>query len=201
MAVLSLPKDQNARTGILALLGAAAMLALGFASVPLYRIFCQVTGFGGTTMKATEAEAAQVKITDKIISVRFDANVDRELPWKFQMEQTTQDLRIGARKMAYYSAENLSTQAITGIASYNVEPELAGKYFHKIQCFCFNNQTLQSGQSVNMPVIYYVDPAILEDPETKDIEQITLSYTFHKAAEQPVQKLAANTLDPAQAAR
>lgn len=201
MAVLSLPRDPNARTGVLALLGAAAMLALGFASAPLYRIFCQVTGFGGTTMKATEAEAAQVKVTNKIISVRFDANVDRQLPWKFQMEQTTQDLRIGARKMAYYSAENLSNEAITGIASYNVEPELAGKYFHKIQCFCFNEQTLQPGQSVNMPVIYYVDPRILEDPETRDIEQITLSYTFHKSAQQPAQKLAANTLDPARAAR
>lgn len=185
MAALSLPRDPNARTGILALLGACAMLGLGFASAPLYRIFCQVTGFGGTTMKATEAEAASIKVSNKIISVRFDANVDRQLPWQFKMEQTTQDLRIGARKMAYYSAKNLSEQPITGIASYNVEPELAGKYFHKIQCFCFNEQTLQPGQSVNMPVIYYVDPKILDDPETKDIEQITLSYTFHKAAQQP----------------
>jgi len=201
MTVLALPKDPNARTGVLALLGAAAMLALGFASVPLYRIFCQVTGFGGTTMKATEAEAAAIRVTDKLISVRFDANVDRQLPWKFQMEQTTQDLRIGARKMAYYSAENLSGQPITGIASYNVEPELAGKYFHKIQCFCFNEQTLQPGQSINMPVIYYVDPKILDDPETKDIQQITLSYTFHKSAQQPVQKLAANTLDQSRPAR
>ena len=196
MAVLTLPKDPNARTGVLALLGAAAMLALGFASVPLYRIFCQVTGFGGTTMRATEAEASAVQITNKLISVRFDANVDRQLPWLFQMEQTTQELRIGARKMAFYSAKNLSNQPITGIASFNVEPELAGKYFNKIQCFCFNEQTLQPGQSVNMPVIYYVDPKILQDPETKDIEQITLSYTFHKAAEQP-----AKALDQSPAAR
>lgn len=201
MAILTLPKDQNARTGVLALLGAAAMLALGFASAPLYRIFCQVTGFGGTTMRATEAEAAAVQITNKMISVRFDANVDRQLPWRFAMQQTTQDLRIGSRKMAFYSAENLSEQPITGIASFNVEPELAGKYFHKIQCFCFNEQTLQPGQSVNMPVIYYVDPKILQDPETKDIQQITLSYTFHKAVNQPTGTLAANTLDPAQPAR
>ncbi|GAA4774589.1 cytochrome c oxidase assembly protein [Novosphingobium ginsenosidimutans] len=196
MAVLSLPKDPNARTGVLALLGAAAMLGLGFASVPLYRIFCQVTGFGGTTMRSTEAEASAVKITNKLISVRFDANVDRLLPWHFIMDQTTQELRIGSRKMAYYSAKNLSDQPITGIASFNVEPELAGKYFHKVQCFCFNEQTLQPGQSVNMPVIYYVDPKILDDPETKDIEQITLSYTFHKAADQP-----AKTLDQQLAAR
>ena len=189
MAVMTLPKDPNARTGVLALLGAAAMLALGFASVPLYRIFCQVTGFGGTTMRATEAEASAVQITNKLISVRFDANVDRQLPWLFQMEQTTQELRIGARKMAFYSAKNLSNQPITGIASFNVEPEQVGKYFHKIQCFCFNEQTLQPGQSVNMPVIYYVDPKILQDPEVKDIEQITLSYTFHRAADQPVKAL------------
>ena len=200
MAALSLPRDPNARTGILALLGACAMLGLGFASAPLYRIFCQVTGFGGTTMKATEAEAASIKVSNKIISVRFDANVDRQLPWQFKMEQTTQDLRIGARKMAYYSAKNLSNEPITGIASFNVEPELAGKYFHKIQCFCFNEQTLQPGQSINMPVIYYVDPKILDDPETKDIEQITLSYTFHKAAQQPALQ-AAKALDPAQPAR
>lgn len=196
MAALTLPKDPNARIGILALLGAAAMLALGFASVPLYRIFCQVTGFGGTTMRSTEAEASAVKVTNKLISVRFDANVDRQLPWHFTMEQTTQELRIGSRKMAYYSAKNLSDQPITGIASFNVEPELAGKYFNKIQCFCFNEQTLQPGQSVNMPVIYYVDPKILQDPETKDIEQITLSYTFHKAANQP-----AKALDQSLAAR
>ncbi|NBW75373.1 MAG: cytochrome c oxidase assembly protein [Sphingomonadaceae bacterium] len=189
MAVLTLPKDPNARTGILALLGAAAMLALGFASVPLYRIFCQVTGFGGTTMRVTEAQASAVQVTNKLISVRFDANVDRLLPWQFATQQTTQELRIGSRKMAFYSAKNLSDQPITGIASFNVEPELAGKYFNKIQCFCFNEQTLQPGQSVNMPVIYYVDPKILQDPETKDIEQITLSYTFHKAADQPVKAL------------
>lgn len=189
MAVLTLPKDPNARTGILALLGAAAMLALGFASVPLYRIFCQVTGFGGTTMRVTEAQASAVQVTNKLISVRFDANVDRLLPWQFATQQTTQELRIGSRKMAFYSAKNLSDQPITGIASFNVEPELAGKYFNKIQCFCFNEQTLQPDQSVNMPVIYYVDPKILQDPETKDIEQITLSYTFHKAADQPVKAL------------
>lgn len=196
MAGLSLPKDQNARTALLALLGACAMLALGFASVPLYRIFCQVTGFGGTTMRVSEAQAATVKTSAKTISVRFDANVDRQMPWKFAAEQTTQELRIGARKMAFYHAENLADHAVTGIASFNVEPEQVGKYFNKIQCFCFNEQTLQPGQRVNMPVIYYVDPKILEDPETKDIEQITLSYTFHLAADQP-----SKALDQSQGAR
>ena len=188
---------RNTRTGLYALGFALLMLGMGYAAVPLYDLFCRVTGFGGTTMRISEAQAAEIKLTDQTISVRFDGNVDRVLPWKFAPEQTTQEVRIGQRKMAYYRSENLSTQPITGIASFNVEPELAGKYFTKVQCFCFNEQTLQPGQVVDMPVIYYVDPAILTDPETKDIEQITLSYTFHRAAVQP----AAKPLDPAKPAR
>lgn len=187
---------RNRRVGLISFAIALAMLGLGFAAVPLYRIFCQVTGFGGTTMRANEAKAAAVKVAAGHISVRFDANVDRGMPWRFHPEQVTQDMRIGQRKMAFYSAENTSAQAITGVASFNVEPELAGKYFNKIQCFCFNQQTLQPGQKIDMPVIYYVDPAIAQDPETKDIRQITLSYTFHKAATG-----AAKALDRADPAR
>jgi cytochrome c oxidase assembly protein subunit 11 len=186
----------NTRVGLIALSGALAMLGLGYASVPLYRLFCQVTGFGGTTMRVSEAQAAEVKSTEARISVRFDGSLDRIMPWKFAPSQVTQDLLIGQRKLAFYTAENLSDQAVTGVASFNVEPELAGKYFNKIQCFCFNQQTLAPGQKVDMPVIYYIDPAILSDPETKDIEQITLSYTFHLAADQP-----SKALDPAKAAR
>jgi cytochrome c oxidase assembly protein subunit 11 len=170
---------RNRKVGLMALTFALAMLALGYASVPLYRMFCQVTGFGGTTQRASEAAAKGVAVTDRMISVRFDGNVERGMPWRFGPEQITQELKIGERKMAYFSAENRSDHAITGIASFNVEPENAGRYFTKIQCFCFNQQTLQPGQKVDMPVIYYVDPAILQDPEAKDIEQITLSYTFH----------------------
>lgn len=177
------PSNRNARTGLIALGGALAMLGLGFASVPLYRIFCQVTGFGGTTMKVSEAQAASVKVAEGHISVRFDANVDRGMPWKFAPQQVTQDMRIGTRKMAFYKAENLSDKPVTGVASFNVEPEYVGKYFNKIQCFCFERQTLQPGQSIDMPVIYYIDPKILDDPEAKNVEQITLSYTFHVAAE------------------
>lgn len=179
----ALPSNRNARTGLFALGGALAMLGLGFASVPLYRIFCQVTGFGGTTMKVSEAQAASVKVAEGHISVRFDANVDRGMPWKFAPQQVTQDMRIGTRKMAFYKAENLSDKPVTGVASFNVEPEYVGKYFNKIQCFCFERQTLQPGQSIDMPVIYYIDPKILDDPEAKNVEQITLSYTFHVAAE------------------
>lgn len=179
----ALPHNRNARTALIAAAGALAMLGLGFASVPLYRIFCQVTGFGGTTMKVSEAQAATVKVAAGHISVRFDANVDRTMPWKFAPQQVTQEMRIGTRKMAFYKAENLSDKPVTGVASFNVEPEYVGKYFNKIQCFCFERQTLQPGQSIDMPVIYYVDPKILDDPEAKNVEQITLSYTFHVAAE------------------
>ena len=195
MTSATLQAAQTRRTALIAAGGALLMLALGFASVPLYRIFCQVTGYGGTTMRATQAEADQVAVAAGSISVRFDGNLDRGMPWKFGPEQTTQDLRIGQRKMALYRAENLSDRPITGLASFNVTPELAGKYFKKIQCFCFNRQTLQPGQVVDMPVIYFVDPAILTDPETKGIQQITLSYTFHISPDD-----GANALDRAKRA-
>jgi cytochrome c oxidase assembly protein subunit 11 len=171
---------KNRRVGMMVLSLAAAMLALGFASVPLYRMFCQVTGFGGTTQRVSEAEAATVRSVGKTISIRFDGNVDNTMPWKFRPEQNTDTVSIGARDMAVYIARNESSEPITGSATFNVEPEQAGKYFNKIQCFCFTEQTLRPGQEVRMPVIYYVDPAILQDEAAKDIEQITLSYTFHK---------------------
>ena len=160
------------------------MLGLGFASVPLYRIFCQVTGFDGTTQRVSALEAARVKAISRIISVRFDANVEAGMAWRFTPEQVTQQMRIGERKMAYFRAENISNKTITGVASFNVQPDLVGLYFKKIQCFCFTQQTLKPGQVVDMPVIYYVDPAILTNPETARIQQITLSYTFHVSPDQ-----------------
>ena len=173
---------RNLKVAGYAFLGACAMLGLGYASVPLYRIFCQVTGFGGTTQVASDSEAAsaQSRATGEMISVRFDGNIDRGLGWKFRPEQTTQDVRMGERHMAFFIAKNETTRPITGQASYNVEPEQAGYYFNKIQCFCFTEQTLQPGEEVRMPVIYYVDPAALDDPNMDSVEQITLSYTFHE---------------------
>ena len=194
-APAEVPVRSNRRTAMIMAGVALGMLGLGFAAVPLYRIFCQVTGFGGTTMRVSEARAATVKAGSQSISVRFDANVDRGLGWQFQPQQVTQDMRIGQRKQAFYWAENTSSEPITGVASFNVEPEQAGKYFNKIQCFCFNQQTRQPGQKVDMPVIYFVDPAIAEDPETRDIKQITLSYTFHKAADGTAKAL--DRADPA----
>ena len=203
--VVADPK-RNRKVGLIALAFALFMLGMGFAAVPLYRMFCAATGFGGTTQRASAAEAGGVQVAAQRISVRFDGNVEGGMPWRFGPEQVTEEMRIGERKIAYYTAENLSKHPITGIASFNVEPESAGLYFKKIQCFCFNQQTLQPHEKVRMPVLYYVDPAILNDPETAGTTQITLSYTFHdtaprgKPAAAPV-KAASKALDHAQTAR
>lgn len=172
----------NRRVAMIATAVALAMLGLGYAAVPLYRMFCQATGFAGTTQRSTAAQAATVKATARPITVRFDANVAPGLPWNFAPVQVTQDGRIGERKIAFFTARNNSDHAVIGRATFNVTPEQSGAYFHKIQCFCFNEQRLDPGQEVRMPVIYYVDPAILDDPNTRDIPEITLSYTFLKAA-------------------
>jgi cytochrome c oxidase assembly protein subunit 11 len=174
---------RNARVGLMAFAGALAMLGLGYASVPLYRLFCQVTGFGGTTMTATDSDAARAAslATGQKISIRFDATTAMGMPWTFRPSQATDTVTIGERDIATYVARNDSEFPITGMATFNVEPEQAGKYFNKIQCFCFTEQTLQPGQEVTMPVLYFVDPAMLDDPNMKGVEQLTLSYTFHRA--------------------
>ena len=167
--------QKNRAVGIRAALFGLAMLGLAFASVPLYRIFCQVTGFGGTTMKA---EAAPGAVAGQI-GVRFDANIDPRLPWKFEPEQATVRIHPGGRTTIYYRATNYTARNTTGQAIFNVTPEIAGKYFSKIECFCFTEQTLKPGESVRMPVIFYVDPKLREDPDTQHIDEITLSYTFY----------------------
>jgi cytochrome c oxidase assembly protein subunit 11 len=167
----------NGRTAALAALVAAAMAGLAFASVPLYRLFCQVTGFAGTTQMAVGAEAPGA--VGQRISVRFDAGTGGGLPWRFRPEQPTQRIAIGERSIAFYTARNLSGRAMTGTATFNVTPANAGQYFTKIQCFCFNEQRLEPGQEVRMPVVFYVDPKILDDPDARRISEITLSYTFY----------------------
>lgn len=169
--------DRNKRVGTMAGLLVAAMVALGFASVPLYRIFCQVTGFDGTTQKAIGGKAPGS--VGKIINVRFDANVKPGMSWKFEPEQHVQRVAVGARDMEFFNATNLSDRPITGTAAFNVTPNQAGQYFTKIQCFCFTEQTLQPGETMRMPVIFYVDPKLITDPNTSDITEITLSYTFY----------------------
>ena len=178
-------EQKNLRLGIMALVGAAAMVGVGFAAVPMYRLFCQVTGFGGTTQVATEGEAAAAERAAAIagappISIRFDASTARDMPWTFAPVQTTDTVRIGTRDLAFYTARNNADVPITGAATFNVEPEQAAPYFNKIQCFCFTEQTLQPGEEMRMPVLFYVDPAALDDPNMEGVEQITLSYTFHR---------------------
>ena len=163
---------------------AAGMVALSFAAVPLYRAFCQATGFGGTTGRAEVAALPdQHALTGRTVKIRFDGNTSSALPWRFAPEATDISAKIGERKLAFYKATNFSAAAVTGRATYNVSPDVAGKYFKKIQCFCFNEQTLKAGETVEMPVTYFVDPAILDDPIARRIDEITLSYTFYPVDE------------------
>ena len=167
--------NKNGKTLLILLLIVAAMTALVAVSPTLYRVFCQATGFDGTTQRAERAPGAvpgQVK-------VQFDANVHPGLPWRFEPEQTSVEVAPGAQTKIFYRAQNLSARAIVGQAVYNVSPDTVGKYFKKIQCFCFSEQTLQPGQKVDMPVVFFVDPKIKQDPDTKDVHEITLSYTFY----------------------
>ena len=155
---------------------AVAMLCLAYASVPLYRLFCAVTGFGGTTQEGAKAPGAIAG--EHEITVRFNADTDKNLPWKFAPGQREMRVTVGEQVLTHYVAENISNQPVTGHAVYNVVPHTAGAYFVKIHCFCFENQILKPKQRVDMPVSFYIDPAILQDPDTKDIRSITLSYTF-----------------------
>lgn len=169
---------RNRRTMMAAAMVGLGMLALGFASVPLYRIFCEQTGFGGTTRRAEAATQVEVA-TGHTMSIRFDSNIAPGMPWQFHPERPTQTVTVGAKSMAIFIAKNMSDRPVTGTAAFNVTPLQAGAYFTKIQCFCFTQQTLQPGQEVRMPVLYYVDPKILDDPDNRDTQQITLSYTFY----------------------
>ena len=179
-------ENRNKRTMLMAFAMALGMLGLGFAAVPLYDLFCRVTGFGGTTQVASEADAdlaarMAASAGGVTYSIRFDANTARNMPWEFRPVQVTDTVAIGQRDMAFYTARNTSSVPITGTATFNVEPEQAGAYFNKIQCFCFTEQVLEPGQEVRMPVLYFVDPKALDDPNMEGVEQITLSYTFHRA--------------------
>jgi cytochrome c oxidase assembly protein subunit 11 len=173
--VTALAQNRNTKTALLMALIVAAMIGLAFASVPLFRIFCEATGFAGTPQRADKAPGAVAGQ----VGVRFDANVHPGLPWRFEPEQTTVRVNPGARTQIFYRAQNLSAKTITGQAVFNVSPDQVGKYFKKIQCFCFTEQTLKAGETVDMPVVFFVDPKIKQDPDTRDVDEITLSYTFY----------------------
>ena len=181
MSELALERAKR-RTGILAALIVAAMIGLAYASVPLYRLFCQTTGFGGTTGRAEVAalpDAAALRaLGGRTIKVRFDSNTAPGMAWRFVPRDRETAIRIGEKRLAYFTATNLAGVPTTGRAVFNVSPDVAGAYFRKIECFCFTEQTLGAGETVQMPVTYFIDPAILDDPDAKKIDEITLSYTF-----------------------
>ncbi len=158
------------------------MVAGSFASVPLYRLFCQVTGFGGTPLRA---ERAPDSAAERTIIVRFNADIDPALPWQFRPVQREIRVKLGEDTLAFYNAVNRSGGAATGNAMFNVTPDKAGQYFNKIDCFCFKEQTLAPGQSADMPVNFFVDPALMKDVNMDDVRTITLSYTFFRAKDQP----------------
>jgi cytochrome c oxidase assembly protein subunit 11 len=167
--------NRNLRTGLLMGALAVSMVGVSFAAVPLYQIFCQVTGFGGTPVRAEAAPGA----VEGEIGVRFDANIDPALPWKFEPVKSSIRIHPGKKTTALYRSMNYTARPTTGRAVFNVSPALAGQYFSKIECFCFTEQTLKGGETADMPVVFFVDPKIAEDPATKHIDEITLSYTFY----------------------
>ncbi|KAK9811383.1 hypothetical protein WJX72_002970 [[Myrmecia] bisecta] len=168
------------------------MIGLTYASVPLYRMFCQATGFGGTVQQGKTVEeklrereqnhdaALEKAAAEREITVSFNADVSDGMPWKFVPTQRSVSLRPGQSTLAFYTAHNLSDKAITGVSTYNVAPQQAGVYFNKIQCFCFEEQKLRPGEKIDMPVFFYVDPEFATDPRMKDVRHLTLSYTFFK---------------------
>jgi len=155
----------------------AGMVALSFASVPLYRAVCKVTGWGGTTQRVAQNKG---EVLNRVITVQFNADVDPHMPWDFKPDQRQVKVKVGADAIISYSALNKSDKPVTGTAVYNVTPLQAGKYFNKTQCFCFGQQTLLPGQKVHMPVTFFIDPKIAADEDLADVKTITLSYTFYR---------------------
>jgi cytochrome c oxidase assembly protein subunit 11 len=170
--------DKKTRFGIVAAIVPIAMVGAAYASVPLYQLFCQVTGYGGTTRVAS---AAASTVLERTIKVRFDANVAPGVPWIFAPEKAEVDLNLGENGLAFYKVKNTSDRAVTAVATYNVTPHKVGPYFQKLECFCFQDRTLQPGETMELPVIFYVDPALATDKNVKEVNEITLSYTFFEA--------------------
>ena len=172
---------RNLRT--LAVLGVfvAGMAGLAYASVPLYEIFCRVTGYGGTTQVARETSET---VIDRVMKIRFDSNVNPALGWAFNPVLRSMELKVGENALAFFQAENQGDETIVGTATFNVTPDKAGLYFNKVDCFCFTEQVLKPGQKVDMPVTFFIDPTIAGDPNLEDVTTITLSYTFFRAEDQ-----------------
>ena len=173
--------EKNRKIALIATLAPLAMFAMAFAGVPLYKMFCEKTGYGG---KTTIAKNAAENVLDRQIKISFDANVMPNVPWTFTPSQHNISLRIGENALAFYKVTNNSEHPITAIADYNVTPHKAAVYFSKLECFCFKKQTIGAGETVELPVIFYVDPRLASDANTKEINEITLSYTFFEVPKQ-----------------
>lgn len=171
-------RKRMAWTAAIAAAAVAGMTGLAFAAVPLYQAFCRVTGYGGTTQ---EASAAPAQALDQRIEVRFDSNVAPGVPIEFSAKQTSETLRIGETGLAFYRIRNTSNEPVTVRATYNVTPHIAGQYFAKLECFCFQDRVLAAGEEAELPVVFFVDPEIVTDPDTRDIGTLTLSYTYFRS--------------------
>jgi len=179
------PQGRNALLLSLLLLSVLAMVGAAYASVPLYRAFCRATGYGGTTQRVVLAESpASPRTRERWVTVSFDSNVDPGLPWDFAPEAKSLRVKLGDVTLVDFHARNRSGQTLVGTASFNVQPDKAGSYFDKVQCFCFTRQTLKPGEAVELPVQFFVDPALADDPQADDVQNITLSYTFFPAKDQ-----------------
>jgi len=170
--------DPNARLAWRLVAVVGGMLGLAYAAVPLYEAFCKATGFNGTPLVALEGERP---IVARTVQVRFDSNIDSNLPWRFEPLQREVKVQLGEEKLVHFRATNISQRPIVGTATYNVTPERSAAWFNKVQCFCFTEQLLQPGQSVDMPVVFFVDAEMAKDRRYDDIRTITLSYTFYEA--------------------
>lgn len=184
-------RARNGRLAAWLSLVMASMLALSFASVPLYRLFCEATGYDGTPRRAAQSSARTV---DRTITVKFDANTSAALNWNFHPVQRQVVLKVGENSLAFFRAENRAAHPLTGTATFSVTPEIAASYFTKVQCFCFTEQTLAPGEAIDMPVSFFVDPAFADDPDTKHLSEITLSYTFFNTAKPVPSAIAAPRL-------
>jgi cytochrome c oxidase assembly protein subunit 11 len=187
---MSAVRDRNARLAWTMVAVIGGMLALSYAAVPLYEAFCKATGFAGTPLVAKEAERP---VINRTVEVRFDSNTDANLPWRFQPVERSVKVRLGEEKLVFFRATNLSQRPIVGTATYNVTPEWTAGWFNKVQCFCFTEQLLQPGQSVDMPVLFFVDADMNKDRRYDDVRTITLSYTFYEAKTERAKTLLGGT--------
>lgn len=181
------PMDRrNRRIALTCAAVVIGMVGLSFASAPLYDLFCRVTGFGGTPLRAEAVPTLARPAAEHLITVRFNADTGRDMPWRFQPVQREVKVKPGEETLIFYRASNPTDRAVIGQATFNVTPEKTGQYFNKIACFCFEEQRLEAGQSVDMPVSFFVDPEMLTDPKTREVTTITLSYTFFRKEEERI---------------